>query len=90
MNQAIVLGHSAGGTQVLWACATHPVNSPAHSVPLLFTPKLCVAVTPVGDLVYGAERRLSDNGDAIQIYLGAEPQYSNQENGEIHPESVYQ
>ena len=89
MNKAVVLGHSAGGTQVLWACATHPQDSPAHSIPLLFTPVLCVAVTPVGDLVYGAERRLSDNGDAIQNYLNADPQYLNGESGEIHPNSVY-
>jgi acetyl esterase/lipase len=66
-----VVGHSAGGTLALWACASgREAASAGVAPPLAFVPLVCVAVAPVGDLEAGHRRRLSDEGDAIYNYMG--------------------
>ena len=43
----ILLGHSAGGTLALWSCCLPAFQS------LKYTPLLCVALAPIGNLVEG-------------------------------------
>lgn len=65
----VVLGHSAGGTLALF------VSALSESVdPLIPTATLTVALAPVADLVKGHEQRLSDDGDAIEKYMGGTPE----------------
>jgi acetyl esterase/lipase len=75
MSRLVLVGHSAGGQLALWAChggmealANRKGMPPLGS--LEFKPALCVALSPVADLVAGAERGLSDDGNAIQQYMG--------------------
>ena len=42
---------------------------------------LCVAVAPIGDLVEGHARKLSDDGDAISLYMGCDPSDHLDQNG---------
>ena len=63
-NNIILVGHSAGGTLALWACCEPPITE------LIFKPLLCIAIAPVGNLIEGQLRRLSDEGDAIEKYVG--------------------
>lgn len=66
-QKVILLGHSAGGTLALWvACKLSKLS---EAVPIV----LCVAVAPIGDLEEGSRRKLSDEGDAINLYMGCEP-----------------
>lgn len=60
-----ILGHSAGGTLALWACTKLSTRG------LPFTPHLCVAIAPIGDLLLGQNRKLSDDGNAIELYIGS-------------------
>lgn len=69
-QRVVVLGHSAGGTLALWA------TSKMRQLTGVMTISLCVAVAPIGDLVEGHSRKLSDDGDAISLYMGCCP--SNQ------------
>ena len=64
VKKYVLVGHSAGGTLALWSCCCLDQRE------LLFKPSLCVAIAPIGDLEEGQNRRLSDDGDAIQIYMG--------------------
>ena len=65
-QKVILLGHSAGGTLALWvACKLSKLS---EAVPIA----LCVAVAPIGDLEEGSRRKLSDEGDAINLYMGCE------------------
>eukprot|EP01034_Spumella_vulgaris_P022827 gene22828-29001_t len=68
MNAVTIFGHSAGGTLALYSCCGPVCDS------LPFKPLLCVAVAPVGDLIEGAIGRLSDDGTAIQLFMGGEPE----------------
>ena len=63
-NRVVVVGHSAGGTLALWACCEPSVSALPNK------PILCVSIAPIGDLVAGQLRRLSDEGDAIERYIG--------------------
>lgn len=63
-TKIILVGHSAGGTLALWACCEPPVAE------LSFKPLLCIAIAPIGNLIEGQLRRLSDEGDAIEKYVG--------------------
>ena len=88
-SKVIILGHSAGATLGLWACCSGisslyqnfqelqslHVNELLFSLP--FTPKLCVAISPIGSLELGYSRRLSDDGDAVERYMGHKPSYSS-------------
>jgi acetyl esterase/lipase len=70
-SNVVILGHSAGGTLALWVCMSgrHLLLREAFKGARLF----CVAVAPIGDLEAGYARRLSDDGDAIPLYMGCEP-----------------
>ena len=64
VSKIILVGHSAGGTLALWACCEPPVST------LTFKPLLCIALAPIGNLIEGQLQRLSDEGDAIEKYVG--------------------
>ena len=55
----LLLGHSAGGCLALWA---------AHQRPGM----LVLAAAPVADLVKGYEMKVSDEGDAVELYMPLE------------------
>ena len=70
-----LLGHSAGGQLALWAgeeaCRRRAAAGGASvSMPV---PRLVVAVAPVTDLEMGHEMKLSDEGDAIPLYMRCLP-----------------
>lgn len=81
----VVLGHSAGGALALWlaseAEAVATRKPEADDGALLqgdaedpcMVPCLTVALAPVADLVAGHEQRLSDEGDAIELYMKGAP-----------------
>ena len=58
-----VIGHSAGGSLALW------LGAKAKSV----VPRLVVGVAAVADLREGYHARLSDEGDAIELYMKCTP-----------------
>jgi len=64
--KSTLIGHSAGGTLVLWACCKLATRN------LKFVPNLCVAIAPITDLMEGQKRQLSSDGIAISSYLGIE------------------
>jgi acetyl esterase/lipase len=72
LSKVVLVGHSAGGTLALWPCCAGSGEAIAS---LSFTPTLCIAIAPVGDLVQGYERKLSDNHTAVLDYVGCEPVY---------------
>ena len=65
-SRLVLLGHSAGGHSALVA---------AHRLAALgFAPALAVALAPVADLSDAFDRQLSDEGDAVQLFMhGATP-----------------
>jgi pimeloyl-ACP methyl ester carboxylesterase len=80
--------HSAGGQLAIWAAhfaaLAHRVTDASGAVldsdwepwPLAgraLVPDLVVAIAPVSDLVEACRARLSDDGDAVQNYLGGDP-----------------
>jgi hypothetical protein len=60
-----------GGTLALWACS----NLNSRGLP--FIPQLCIALAPVGNLEEGYRTRLSDEGTAVEKYIGSPPDFSN-------------
>eukprot|EP00960_Hanusia_phi_P029875 748233-Hanusia_phi.AAC.4 len=60
----MLVGHSAGGALVLWLGEQE----------LHVNVRLIVAVAPVTDLEEGYRRRLSDEGDAIELYMKCTPE----------------
>eukprot|EP00854_Cymbomonas_tetramitiformis_P008388 gene8388-9967_t len=82
LERVVVIGHSAGGQLALvtcgraWAspdgraaqgdCAS---SSPAHAV----RPCLCVAIAATPDMMQAHEAGLSDEGDAVERYMGCLP-----------------
>lgn len=66
-KKVILLGHSAGGTLALWIASK--LDKLSEGIPIA----LCVAVAPIGDLEEGSRRKLSDEGDAINLYMGCGP-----------------
>eukprot|EP00931_Biecheleriopsis_adriatica_P076691 TRINITY_DN50379_c0_g1_i1.p1 TRINITY_DN50379_c0_g1~~TRINITY_DN50379_c0_g1_i1.p1 ORF type:complete len:918 (-),score=159.40 TRINITY_DN50379_c0_g1_i1:86-2449(-) len=74
LTRIVVLGHSAGGQLALAACRKAASLKSAEAV----KPCLCVSVASIPDMLPGFEARLSDEGDAIEQYMGfcpdSEPQ----------------
>jgi acetyl esterase/lipase len=70
-SNVVILGHSAGGTLALWVCMNG--RNQALSEAFIGARLFCVAVAPIGDLEAGHSRRLSDDGDAIPLYMGCDP-----------------
>lgn len=74
-DKVVVVGHSAGGQLALWVCAemcARAAAADARAVGAALRPALCVALSPVGDLTEAVTRRLSDSGDAVQMYMGSD------------------
>ena len=71
VSRLIVLGHSAGATLAVAACER--LRSESASFAAVPSAALCVSIAPVPDMITGYEARLSDEGDAIERYLGTEP-----------------
>lgn len=63
----IILGHSAGGTLALNLTASL-FDAPLDNI----LPLHVVALAPVANLELAAKLKVSDNGDAVQIYMGGE------------------
>ena len=60
-DKLILLGHSAGGCLALWA---------GHRLDGI---QLVIAAAPVADLVRGYELQVSDEGDAVELYMKQAP-----------------
>jgi acetyl esterase/lipase len=63
-TRTAVVGHSAGATLSLWACS-HPAITRLTSPPIF-----CLAIAPICNLIEGQRQQLSDDGDAIEKYVG--------------------
>jgi len=63
-DRLILLGHSAGGCLALWA---------AHQMRVHGIRPVVLAAAPVADLVKGHELRVSDEGDAVELYMKMKP-----------------
>ena len=63
VSRVLVLGHSAGGQLALAACCRDTAVRPS----------LCVSVASVPDMLPGYAAKLSDEGDAIERYMGFHP-----------------
>eukprot|EP01039_Chlorochromonas_danica_P013621 gene13621-15795_t len=77
ISRIVLLGHSAGGTLALWASSSQlstvvDRENCFQSIKLL-RPALCVPIAPIGNLIAGQLRRLSDDGIAIALYMKSEP-----------------
>ena len=65
-SRIVVLGHSAGATLAVAACERARAAGTAAA-------SLCVSIAPVPEMVSAHEAKLSDEGDAIEMYLGGPP-----------------
>lgn len=74
----VLVGHSAGGTLALWLASRLYVEGAVQ-------PLRTFALAPVADLCEAARMELSDDGDAIQNYVGGEPQHVPHEYKEACP-----
>jgi len=72
LARVVVLGHSAGGQLALAACNNKIALTGAVK------PCLCVSIASVPDMLPGFEARLSDEGDAIEQYMGFNPDTQQQ------------
>lgn len=86
---------SIGGTLALWACGySHALNIENPNAyaqlfkPLPFTPYMCIAVAPIGDLAAGHRHGLSSDGKAVLNYMAAEP-LPLFENNQLNPKDPY-
>ncbi|CAJ1341187.1 unnamed protein product [Effrenium voratum] len=64
LEKLILVGHSAGGCLALWA---------AHHLPAAWSQVAVLAAAPVADLVLGHELKVSDEGDAVELYMKQAP-----------------
>lgn len=81
-TKVVLLGHSAGGQLALLA-ADHAAKAGAATIDAksankevvfshveeVVVPRLVVAISPVTDLLEAFRRKLSDDGDAAQLYM---------------------
>lgn len=67
-GKVILVGHSAGGCLALWAA--HQLAAAPGAVRVAAV----VAAAPVADLVKGHELKVSDEGDAVELYMGCRPE----------------
>ena len=68
----VVLGHSAGGTLAIAACERAAADSSSKGAKAV-NAALCVSIAPVAEMLPAYSERLSDEGDAIERYLGVLP-----------------
>eukprot|EP00931_Biecheleriopsis_adriatica_P086288 TRINITY_DN60998_c0_g1_i1.p1 TRINITY_DN60998_c0_g1~~TRINITY_DN60998_c0_g1_i1.p1 ORF type:complete len:362 (-),score=76.53 TRINITY_DN60998_c0_g1_i1:9-1094(-) len=69
LDKLLLLGHSAGGTLALWAA--HQLAGAAKTDQIQVA--LVMAVAPVADLLLGHKLRVSDEGDAVELYMKQAP-----------------
>lgn len=67
-NRLLLLGHSAGGALALWAA--HALSAAEAPSPQVLA---VVALAPVADLARGHEMKISDEGDAVELYMKCTP-----------------
>jgi len=67
-KRVVLVGHSAGGTLVLWYAAQAVASSK------LLSPALIVSVAPIADLPEAHRRKLSDDGTAVCRYMKGVPE----------------
>lgn len=79
-RKILVFGHSAGGCLGLWL--QHAIAS--ESAPEI---SLVAAIAPVADLEAGFAERLSDEGDAIPLYMKCAPDESDEARAKYHAAS---
>merc|ERR1719272_812533 len=68
LKRVIVMGHSAGGTLALWSADAMAKETGAEVVPAL-----AIAIAPITDLEAGYTSKLSDEGDAVELYMKGTP-----------------
>mmetsp|Transcript_8764 Transcript_8764/g.24069 ORF Transcript_8764/g.24069 Transcript_8764/m.24069 type:complete len:312 (-) Transcript_8764:52-987(-) len=66
-DRLVLVGHSAGGCLALWAAHELAARGAPASVAAV------VACAPVADLAKGHEMRVSDEGDAVELYMKCKP-----------------
>eukprot|EP00929_Paragymnodinium_shiwhaense_P069813 TRINITY_DN35248_c0_g1_i2.p1 TRINITY_DN35248_c0_g1~~TRINITY_DN35248_c0_g1_i2.p1 ORF type:complete len:319 (+),score=63.20 TRINITY_DN35248_c0_g1_i2:85-1041(+) len=66
-DRLVLIGHSAGGCLALWAGHALARESVSRSLVVL-------AAAPVADLVRGHEMKVSDEGDAVELYMKCKPE----------------
>jgi len=59
LSDVTFIGHSVGGQMVLWL----------DSQDLAIKPTTIVSVAPVADMIEGYRQKLSDEGDAVEIFM---------------------
>lgn len=64
-DRIVLMGHSVGATFALLLCLDR--------IQVTKRPKLCIAIAPIADLLDGFSRRLSDEGDAVELYMKCVP-----------------
>merc|ERR1719181_2510643 len=69
LSRVVILGHSAGGQLALAASARAAALPDQDAV----RPCLCISVASVPDMLPGYDAKLSDEGDAIEQYMGFPP-----------------
>lgn len=70
-NKAVVIGHSAGGCMALWL-ATHTLSLRTTN-PATRVPSLVVALAPITDLKAGYDKKIGDEGNAVEKYMKGSP-----------------
>lgn len=73
LNRVILLGHSAGGQLCLWAADHLKKTALLSDTPSVVVPRLAVAISPITDMIGSYERHLSDDGDAVEVYMKCKP-----------------
>lgn len=68
-KKLILVGHSAGGCLALWAAHHLVAAEPQRNL-------LVLACAPVADLVRGHQMKVSDDGDAVPLYMKCTPDES--------------
>ena len=68
LSKVMLIGHSAGGTLALWAADAAAKDPGAE-----YVPALVIAVAPITDLAAGFDAKLSDEGDAVSLYMKGTP-----------------
>ena len=80
MDKTVYIGHSAGAYLSLWLCCSRA--NLQHK--LSFSPILCVAIAPIGNLEAAFLKRLGDEGDVIERFIGCTP---NDDVGKLYDEA---
>jgi len=75
LKHVMVFGHSAGGQLVLWLASHLSTDPSASPTP---PPALVVGCAPCTDLIAGFDQKLSDDGNACELYMRCKPTDSDE------------